>query len=315
MKKVSIGILILVGILGGVFLLKKVDKKENSGKLNIVVTTSMIKDAVKNVGKNHVEVTALMGPGVDPHLYRVSQGDIKKLSEADIIFYNGLHLEAKMGEIFEKMERTRPVFPVSRQIKEEKLLSPKEFKGMHDPHIWFDVMLWQEVVKEIKEKLSKEDPKNKKDYEKNAMMYLKELDLLEKELQKEALEIPKEKRVLITAHDAFNYFGRAYGFEVKGLQGISTESEAGIKDVQTLANFIVEKKIPSIYVESSVPKKQVEAVKQAVNAKGFKVEIGGQLFSDAMGKEETKEGTYIGMVRYNMKTIKKGLLREVNEKQ
>ncbi|WKZ34273.1 MAG: zinc ABC transporter substrate-binding protein [Anaerolineales bacterium] len=276
----------------------------SNGKLNIVTTTGMIADIAKNVGGEYVEVTALMGPGVDPHLYKASEGDIRRLQEANLIFYNGLHLEAQLGEVLEKMNDFNiTTVAVADEIDPTALLAHPEYENSYDPHIWFDVTLWMQAVRRVQDTLSETDPAHKSAYGANATAYLAQLEELHQYVLSQAETIPAEKRVIITAHDAFSYFGRAYGFEVRGLQGISTESQAGTADVQALAGFIVEQQIPAIFVESSVPQRNVEAVQAAVQSQGFDVQIGGSLFSDAMGSEGTPEGTYIGMVRYNIDTI------------
>lgn len=279
-------------------------------KINIVATTGMIADMVSVIGGDNVQVKGLMGPGVDPHLYKASAGDVALLSKADIIFYNGLHLEGKMTEIFEQMtKRGINTVAVSDGIDRNELLAPPEFKGHYDPHIWFDVGLWSNTVGTVTETLIKMDPQNSSEYKKNSEAYLKELSELDQYVQQRADSLPKDKRVLITAHDAFNYFGRAYGFEVSGLQGISTASEAGTADVHRLATMIVERRIPAIFVESSVPPRYIEAVQAAVISRGFDVRVGGKLFSDAMGNPGTPEGNYLGMVRYNINTIVNALSR------
>lgn len=277
-------------------------------KLRVTTTVGMIADVVKNVGGDRVEVTALMGPGVDPHLYKPSADDVRKLEGADIIFYNGLELEGRMTDVFVKVARTgKPTVAVSEDIAESRLRQPKEFEGKHDPHIWFDVSLWQETVKTASKELAKLDPASKDLYQRNADAYLKQLDELHQYVKTQIAGIPAESRVLITAHDAFGYFGQAYSIEVRGLQGTSTATEAGAADVQTLASFIVERRIKAIFVESSVPEATIKAVQQAAKAKNWDVQIGGALFSDAMGDAGTPEGTYIGMVRHNVDTIVRAL--------
>lgn len=276
--------------------------------INAVSTTGMITDIVRNVGGERVSAIGLMGPGVDPHLYKASAGDVSRMHEADIIFYNGLHLEGAMTELFEKMESRKTTVAVTRGISEDKLLTPPEFEGAHDPHVWFDVTLWVEAARVVRDALIKLDSVNAGIYNANADAYLEQLEDLHDYVKSRASEVPQEQRVLVTAHDAFNYFGRAYGFEVRGLQGISTATEAGTADVQALSSFIVERRIPAIFVESSVPRRTIEAVQAAVESKGFDVKIGGELFSDAMGNPETPEGTYLGMVRYNIDTIVNALL-------
>jgi manganese/zinc/iron transport system substrate-binding protein len=272
--------------------------------IRVVTTIGMITDIVENVGGERVHVTGLMGPGVDPHLFRASERDVVRLASADLVFYNGLHLEAGMARVLERMaDSGRGTVAVTENIDRDVLLAPPEFEGAYDPHVWFDVMLWKHAAETVRDALIQADPAHADAYRANAGDYLAKLEELHAYVTDRAERVPPERRVLITAHDAFNYFGRAYGFQVLGLQGISTESEASIADVQVLADFIAELKIPAIFIESSVPQRNVEAVQAAVRARGFDVRIGGELFSDAMGDAETKEGTYIGMVRHNIDTI------------
>lgn len=276
-------------------------KAGHDGPVKVTATTGMIADIVKNVGGKHVQVTGLMGPGVDPHLYKASQGDIEKLDDADIVFYNGLHLEGKMTDIFAKMGRSKPVIPVTEKIDKKSLL--KTTGGQYDPHVWFDVKLWMKATERVKEGLIQIDPAHKKEYEQQADAYLQKLTELDQYAQDQLKQIPEERRVLVTAHDAFGYFGRAYHVEVVGLQGISTASEYGLKDVQRIVNLLTERKIKAVFVESSVPKRSIEAVVQGAKQKRHQVTIGGQLYSDAMGQPGSEEGTYIGMVRHNVDTI------------
>lgn len=275
-----------------------------SRPVRVTTTTGMVADIVKNVGAGRVEVVSLMGPGVDPHLYKPSSGDVVKLDRADVIFYNGLHLEGRMDELFEKMARAgKRAFAVTSAIDPARLLELEESAGHYDPHIWFDVTLWQEAVRFVAKALSDLDPASRELYEHNAEMYLEQLDELQAYVEQQIALIPPESRVLITAHDAFGYFGRRYGFEVRGLQGVSTATEASARDVQELAALIADRKIKAIFVESSVPPATIEAVQAAVRARGWDVKIGGELFSDAMGADGTPEGTYIGMVKHNVDTI------------
>ena len=277
-------------------------------RIEAVATIGMITDVVGRVGGERVRVQGLMGPGVDPHLYKARAGDVRRIDGADVIFYNGLHLEAAMCEVFEEMQgRTRTV-AVTAGIPEARLLRPAEFKGAHDPHVWFDVTLWMEAVGAVERALVEHDPAGAATYQANAAAYLAELDALDRWVRARIAELPPERRVLVTAHDAFNYYGRAYGFQVRGLQGISTAAEAGTADVQGLADFIVERRLPAIFVESSIPRRTVEAVQAAVRSRGHEVRIGGSLYSDAMGDAGTPEGTYVGMVRHNVNTIVDALL-------
>ncbi len=283
---------------------------DEEGRLSVVATIGMIRDVVQNVGGEHVRVVGLMGPGVDPHLYKASEGDVRRLFRADIVFYGGLHLEARMGEVLAEMGGRTRVRAVSEVIPADQRLSPPEFEGAYDPHVWFDVRLWAMTVDVVARTLSEADPAHARDFAANAERYRAQLADLDRYVREQAARVPAERRVLITAHDAFNYFGRAYGFQVRGLQGISTASEAGTADVQALAQFIATRRIPAIFVESSIPRRTIEAVQEAVAAQGYDVRIGGSLFSDAMGNPGTEEGTYIGMVRHNIDTIVGSLLRE-----
>ncbi|AIM39114.1 manganese transporter [Sphingobacterium sp. ML3W] len=277
-------------------------KKTATGeKPYIVTTTGMIADVVENIAGDSALVEAIMHPGVDPHLYKASQGDLKKIMDADYIFYNGLHLEGKMGEILEKQTNVKPVIALGDSIVRGKIISVSE--NTYDPHIWFNVALWKEAAEVALRSLIKLNPQSTAYYQKNADKYLKELDSLDSWVKTEIASIPEKRRVLITAHDAFNYLGKAYGIDVRGLQGISTMSEIGLRDVTDLVNFIIKNDIPAVFVESSVSDKSLKAVVEGVNNKGKKISIGGNLFSDAMGKKGTPEGTYIGMVKHNVTTI------------
>ena len=273
------------------------------GKLFIVVTTGMIRDAVENVAGEKADVVALMGPGVDPHLYKATHGDLEKITQADVIFYNGLHLEGKMGTVFEKAARTRSVVAITEGSPGENLRSIPGYENTHDPHIWFDVRLWQQAVENIAKYLIDHDAANADYYRGNKERYLVQLDSLHHAVTRQLLTIPAKQRVLITAHDAFGYFGDAYKVEVRGLQGISTLSEFGLRDVTELVNFIIEREIKAIFVETSVSTKSINAILEGCQEKGWDVTIGGSLYSDAMGEEGSPEGTYIGMVNANVQTI------------
>lgn len=269
--------------------------------LKVLVTTGMIADLVENIGGSAVEVTALMGSGVDPHLYKATQGDVRRLLQADVIFYNGLHLEGKMQDMFDKLQRKQPVFAVSANIPDNRL---RHFgPTAHDPHIWFDVSLWLMAGETVLQKLSAQDPAHQADYQANAQAYFAKLKALDAWVRAQILQIPEQQRVLITAHDAFGYFGDAYGMEVRGLQGISTATEFGLRDIKILKDVIAERKIKAVFVESSVPKKFIESLVAGVQESGHQLVIGGQLYSDAMGLAGTAEGTYIGMVTANVNTL------------
>jgi manganese/zinc/iron transport system substrate-binding protein len=285
-------------------------EQEDDGRIRVVATTGMIGDMVERVGGERVWVQTMMGPGVDPHLYKASEGDVRRLFRAELIFFNGLHLEARMGEVLEHMEGRVRTMALATSVEPERLLSPPEFEGAYDPHLWFDVSLWARAVPSVRDALIAHDPAGAEAYRVNAARYEAELTALHEYVLAQALRVPPERRVLITAHDAFNYFGRAYGFEVRGLQGISTATEAGTADVQQLSAFIAERRIPAVFVEASIPRRTIEAVQAAVRARGFRVEIGGELFSDSLGDPAAGEGTYEGMVRHNIDTIVAALLRE-----
>lgn len=279
------------------------NERERGEKIKIVATTGMIGDAVENIAGTHAEVVALMGPGVDPHLYKATHGDLERLTEADIVFYNGLHLEGKMGEVLEKLARQKPVVAVAEKIPEHRLRNVPGFQGAYDPHIWFDVRLWKEAVKSISTYLQEYDSAHRQDYQANSERYLLKLDSLDQAVRKALEEIPATQRVLITAHDAFGYFGDAYDIEVRGLQGISTLSEFGLRDVTDLVDFIISRKVKAIFVETSVSQKSIEAVVEGCQQRGWNVQVGGNLFSDAMGTAGTPEGNYIGMVNANVRAI------------
>ena len=273
-------------------------------KLNVVATTTMLADLSTVIGGERVTVDGLMGPGIDPHLYQASAGDVSLMQNADVVVYNGLHLEGKMGEIFEALSGQGPtVTCIEDGLDETKLLAWEDDSSVHDPHIWFDVSLWKNAAKIVADGLSQADPDGKGEYEANLETYLAELNETDEYIRGRASELPESQRVLVTAHDAFQYFGKAYGFEVRGLQGISTDAEAGTADVSGLAGFIVERQIKAIFVESSVPPKTIEALQAAVKAKGFDVAIGGELYSDSLGDAESRADTYILTVKANIDTI------------
>ncbi|EDP70978.1 zinc ABC transporter, periplasmic zinc-binding protein [Flavobacteriales bacterium ALC-1] len=280
------------------------NETEGNGKINVVTTTTMITDLVKNIGGDYINVEGLMGSGVDPHLYKASEGDVTKLVDADIIFYNGLHLEGKLVEIFEKMEGgDKTPIALADEINKNQLIGSEYFASNYDPHVWFNIDFFKQFVEKVTKVLSEKDPVNAEKFRENEKRYLDDLNKLKEDVQGVVDVLPEEKRILVTAHDAFNYFGKAYGFNVVGLQGLSTATEAGVQDVQKLAAFIIEKNIKAIFIESSVPRRTIEALQAAVKSKGHEVVIGGTLYSDALGNAGTAEGTYVGMYRYNIKTI------------
>jgi manganese/zinc/iron transport system substrate-binding protein len=277
-------------------------------KLRVTATVTMVADLARQVGGDRVEVDALMGAGVDPHLYKAAASDITKLQQADVIFYSGLLLEGKMQDIFAKLARSkRFVYPVTEAIPVEKLLEPPAFAGHYDPHVWFEVPLWKLCVDVVTKGLSEADPAGKDFYEKRAAETRARMDELHAWALKKSAELPAERRILVTSHDAYNYFGRAYGFQVVGLQGISTVTEAGLADMAKLTDFIKQKKVKAVFVETSVPHHTIERI-----SKDTGVKIGGELFSDAMGTPGQLEngydlGTYEGMIKHNMTTIVEAL--------
>ena len=283
------------------------NESEESGKLKVVTTTSMLTDLVKNIGGDLIEVNGLMGAGVDPHLYKASEGDVNKLFQADIIFYNGLHLEGKLVDVFEKMAKTKLTVSLGGSLDKNELIGSEYFVSNYDPHVWFNIQFFKQFGDRVAETLAANDPVNAKKYQENNALYQDKLDALEVEVKSIIATLPKEKRILVTAHDAFNYFGKAYGFNVVGLQGLSTATEAGVQDVRRLSQFIIDNKVKAVFIESSVPRRTIEALQEAVLSKNHDVGIGGSLYSDALGNAGTIEGTYVGMFRANVKTIVEAL--------
>ncbi|MFY0600692.1 MAG: zinc ABC transporter substrate-binding protein [Cyclobacteriaceae bacterium] len=283
------------------------EKKSDSSKLQILTTTGMLYDAVTNIAKDKVDVEALMGPGVDPHLYKASQGDLSKLNNADIVFYNGLLLEGKMSEILDKLARIKPIVAAANSIPDSLLLTAAHYENAFDPHIWFDVNIWKYAIEEISKSLQKHDSANADFYAQNTKGYLLGLDTLHSYVRQKIQSIPEKQRILVTAHDAFGYFGKAYEIEVVGLQGISTVSDFGLRDISNLTDLIMENNIKAIFIETSVSDKAINAVVTGCQNKGHDVKIGGSLYSDAMGPFDTAEGTYIGMVKKNVDVITESL--------
>ena len=280
---------------------------EHSGgyPLRAVCTTGMVADLVRNIGGDRVEVMQLMGEGVDPHLYRPSPDDVSRLSRADIIFYSGLHLEGQFAAVLSRLAQTKPTFPVTEGIEREKLLEVAD--GYFDPHVWFDVSLWSEAAQYVGDALAKFDGANADEYREHTRNYRRRLSELHDEVKGQVAAIPAARRVLVTAHDAFHYFGRAYEMEVVAIQGVSTESEASVRKINELVDLVVARKIPAVFVESSVSERSMRALIDACAARRHEVRQGGELYSDAMGAPGTPEGTYEGMVRHNVQTIVEAL--------
>ncbi len=309
--------LVLASVLG--FLTASCGKPSSTpgerASVTAVTTVAMIGDVTARIGGERVKVENLIGEGVDPHLYKPTSNDVKKLQAADIIFYNGLMLEGKMTDIFVKIARTgKPVHAVTDRILNEDGYVMSDEAEHYDPHVWMDVAGWSKASMDIADSLAKFDPEHAEGYKERAAAYTAELEKLDDYARKSLASIPEKQRVLVTAHDAFNYMARAYGLEVRGIQGISTESEAGLKDINALVDYIVARKIPAVFVESSVPRKSAEALVEGARAKGHVVKIGGELYSDAMGTAGTYEGTYIGMIDHNVTLITRALGGEAPEK-
>lgn len=301
------GIAFLIGLILISFSSCTDPAKDKDKTPTIVCTTGMIGDMVKNLVGDSLNVVSLMGPGVDPHLYKATQGDISNLSAASVIVFNGLHLEGKMNTIFKKLSKSKTIITVSDGLSKKDLINSSNFEGAQDPHIWFDVSLWSKAMLSVSSKLQKAFPNLKSTIQKNEMTYKMQLQSLHSHCKNQIALIPDSQRIMITAHDAFKYFGRAYNLEVRGLQGISTTAEFGLQDMSQLVQFVTDKKIKAIFVESSVPKKSIEAVIEGCKKRGHNVALGGELFSDAMGSKSSPQGKYVGMVQHNLSTIVKAL--------
>jgi manganese/zinc/iron transport system substrate-binding protein len=270
--------------------------------LRIVCTTSILADTVRNLVDDHVQVISLMGYGIDPHLYKAREGDMHTLFKADIIFYHGLHLEGKMADILSAMNRYKKSIAVSDSVN-NSLLQKSPLFDSHDPHIWHDVQLWMYVVNYIRDILTSYDSAHADIYKQKSKQYIKELQELDNYVKKQSNLLSNNQRILVTAHDAFGYFAKAYGFRVIGLQGISTDSDISTKDIQDLVDFIIKHQVRAIFVESSIPQRSLCALQNAVKARGWQVAIGGELYSDALGDLQTHAHTYCGMIQYNIDTI------------
>ena len=274
--------------------------------IKVVATTGPVAELVRRVGGDHVEVEGLMGPGVDPHLYSPVASDVRKLSEADAIFYNGLHLEGRMAQLFVKMARSKATYAVTEELetrKDERLREPPEFEGLYDPHVWQDPMLWGDCASDVAQMLSEFDPAHAAYYQKNAEAYRAELKQVDQFCRDEVAKIPADRRVLVTAHDAFGYFGKTYGLEVFGLKGVSTEEEKDLKHQEEIQKMLVERKIPAVFVESAVAPRMVTSLVEPCRAQGLDLQIGGELYADALGSPDSEAADYGGMIRHNAKTI------------
>lgn len=273
----------------------------------IVATVGMVRNIAQEVAGDKAIVKGIIGTGVDPHLYRPTRNDVAALMGADVILYSGLLLEGRMVDTLVQMARSKPVYAVTELLEESYLLELPGAEGHHDPHVWMDVGAWMQAVRAVAKALGEYDPDNREAYTANAERYLLEMEKLHAYAKTAIQSIPERSRVLITAHDAFNYFGRAYGIDVRGIQGISTESEAGLEDIRRLVDTLVDRNVRAVFVESSVPDKNVRSLVEGAQARGHAVAVGGELFSDAMGAEGTYEGTYIGMLDHNVTLVARAL--------
>ena len=299
----ALAALVLAGCTEGAFELPDVTGRD----VRVVTTTNFITDLARRVGGDRVQVTGLMGPGVDPHLYKASARDVRTLRQGDLVLYGGLDLEGKMDDVFEELGRRRPVTAVTDGIPRSKLLDTDQADETYDPHVWFDVSLWMDATREAARALSRVDPAGEATYRANAEAYLRELRALEREVAERLATIPRERRVLVTSHDAFRYFGRRYGVEVVAIQGISTATEATTADIERVAGVVAERRLEGVFLESSVPQQTIDAVLDAARDRGQVARIGGELYTDAAGDEGTPEGTYAGMVRANVEKIVEAL--------
>lgn len=281
--------------------------RHDSKRIAVVATVGMVADVVRNVGGDRVEVSQIMGSGVDPHLYKTTRDDVLAITRGELVFYAGLMLEGKMIDTLERIGRNKPVYAVAEQIDPQYLLQPEDLAGHFDPHVWMDASAWGQTVDVVAAALAEHDPEHAEEYRQRAADYAAEIDELHQYGLERIASIPAERRTLITSHDAFNYFGRAYDLEVIGVQGLSTESEAGLQQINRLVDLIVDRDIGAVFIESSVPQKNIRSLIDGAAARGHQVVIGGELYSDAMGPSGTYEGTYIGMLDHNITQVTRAL--------
>ncbi|MCG8450121.1 MAG: zinc ABC transporter substrate-binding protein [Pirellulales bacterium] len=278
--------------------------------IKVLCTTGQVAEMLTRIGGEHVEVQGLMGPGVDPHLYRPTASDVDAMLNADIIFYNGMHLEGRMADKFVQLARKKATYPVTEGIQlrhDKRLREPPEFDGLHDPHVWHDVALWADCVHDMAGVLGKFDPEHARQYDKNAHVYMEELAELHQYCKSEIAKIPESRRVLVTAHDAFGYFGAAYGIEVAGLKGISSEEEKDLAHQDAIQAMLIERKIPAVFVESAIAHRTVDSLIETCKAAGWDVVNGGELYADALGEAGSEASTYTEMIRHNVQTIVEAL--------
>jgi len=281
--------------------------------IKIVCSTGQVAEMILRIGGEQVQVDALMGPGVDPHLFRPRSIHVKQLGNADAIFFNGLHLEGRMSDLFAQMARSKATYAVTQGLQtrgDKRLRQPPEFVGMYDPHVWHDVALWSDCVNDTAQVLAEFDPKNANLYRQNAAAYRAELAELDSYCKSEIAKIPKEHRVLVTAHDAFGYFGKAYGLEVYGLKGISSDEEINLEHHEEIQKMLIERKIPAVFVESAIAPRTIEALVEPCRDAGLDLKVGGELYADALGPAGTEDSTYTGMIRHNVQTIVAALSSE-----
>ena len=282
-------------------------RADSSRPIHAIATTGMVADLVRQVGGDRVVLTQLCGAGVDPHLYKATRDDVREILAGDIFFVSGLHLEGKLATVLARVGARRPVIAVAERLPEDRLLAPPEFEGAHDPHVWNDVSAWAEAASIVAEALAEFDPSHVAGYATRAAAYRDQLAELHAYGQRVIATVPPRGRVLVTSHDAFHYFGRAYGLDVRGVQGLSTESEAGLARINDLVDLLVERDVRAVFVESSVPRKSIDALVEGAQSRGKSIIIGGELFSDAMGSPGSYEGTYIGMLDHNLTLVARGL--------
>lgn len=302
MKKITI-FLVLIVIVASC----RLEQTERRGPLHIVTTTGIIEDVVEHIVEDNAEVSTLMGPGTDPHLYKPTPGDIELLDEADVIISNGLHLEGKMADMLDKYGLEKPVIKVSDGIDKKNLIKSADFEDSFDPHIWFDTKIWMKGMDYVTNELVRIEGDTSGYYRKNFENYQTQVNELDQFVHDALESISDSARVLITSHDAFSYFGKRYGLEVKGIQGVSTLSEVGLKDISNMVDFVIERQIKSIFIETSTSDKTAQSIVDGAKDKGYELELDGPLYSDALGEPDSEGGNYIGMVKANVRVIVEGL--------
>ena len=283
------------------------DNKKRKGPLHIVTTTGIIEDCVANIVMDSCEVTALMGPGTDPHIYKPTPGDVELLDEADVIIANGYHLEGKMSEMLQKYAKEKPVIFISDGISDDKSIKSADFDDAHDPHLWFDPSIWLTGLSYVADEMGKLDSNSAEYFKANFKSYEKQVNAADLEIKKLMVSVDSSKRILVTSHDAFSYFGRYYDVRVKGIQGVSTLSEVGLREISDMVDFVIANKLKSIFIETSTSEKTAQSIVDGCRDKGYEVLLSGPLYSDALGEPDMEAGTYIGMIKANAVAISQGL--------